>query len=73
MAYSRLTHMLDPELQAKLDEIDRKLDENYRVANQTRKYFLWTLIAAAVTFVLPFLGLIAVIPAFLSSYASLGV
>lgn len=65
--------MLDPELQAKLDEIDRKLDENYRVANQTRKYFLWTLIAAAVTFVLPLLGLIVVIPAFLSSYASLGI
>lgn len=53
---------MDQELAQKLEAQDRKLDAIYVSVEKTRKYFLWTLVATAVMFVLPLLGLMIAIP-----------
>lgn len=63
------------EILKRLEEQDKKLDAIYKSAEKTRKYFLWTLIITIVVIVLPFIGLIFIIPKFLntlSSYSGLG-
>ncbi len=63
------------EILKKLEENEKKLDAIYKSVEKTRKYFLWTLIITIILIVLPLLGLIFVIPKFLStlnSYSSLG-
>jgi len=40
----------------------------YTSVEKTRKYFLWTLIITVVLFVLPLVGLVFIIPSFLSTY-----
>lgn len=64
--------MDENELYQKIQEQDKKLDAIYRSVEKTRKYFLWTLIISVVVFILPLLGLIVVIPQFLSVYSGLG-
>lgn len=61
---------MDQEIQQKLEEQDEKLDRIYVSVEKTRKYFLWTLIGTAVMFFLPLIGLIFIIPYFLSSLSS---
>ena len=48
---------------------NQKISElTYRAAEKTRKYLLYTAIFTIVTFVLPIIGLIIIIPMFLNSY-----
>lgn len=61
---------MDQELQKKLDEQDERLLKIYISVEKTRKYFLWALIATVVMFVLPLIGLLILIPAFISTYTS---
>ena len=63
--------MEDAELQKRFDELERKIDETYRSAEKTRKYFLWVLIGSLVALVLPLLGLLFAIPSFLSMYSDI--
>lgn len=56
----------------RLGSIERKLDEVYRSVEKVRKYFLIMLITAAVTFVLPLIGLAFAIPAYLRTLSDLG-
>lgn len=51
----------------KLTELEAKVDAVYKSAEKTRKYFLLTLILSVVLFVLPLVGLIFIIPQFLSA------
>lgn len=44
------------------------LKQTYRSSEKTRKYLLYTAIFTIVMFVLPIIGLIIVVPMFLSSY-----
>ncbi|MHB8860550.1 MAG: hypothetical protein ACYC48_02330 [Minisyncoccota bacterium] len=62
--------MIDPELLAKLDEINAKADKAYHAAESVRKYLFWTGVVTVVLFVLPLIGLMFVIPQFISSYTS---
>jgi type II secretory pathway component PulF len=55
----------------KLEEQAKKIDGIYKSVEKTRKYFLWTLIISIVVVVLPLIGLVFVIPQFLSLYSSL--
>ena len=55
------------EVLKKLVELEAKIDAVYKSAEKTRKYFMWTLILSVVLFVLPLIGLIFVIPQFLSA------
>lgn len=66
---------MDQELSAKLDAQDRKLDAIYVSVEKTRKYFLWTMIGTIITFVLPLIALMFVLPwamnSVLSAYSGL--
>lgn len=50
----------------KLAQQDKKLDAIFRSAEKTRKYFLATLIVTLVVTILPLIGLLFAIPAYLS-------
>lgn len=62
--------MTEEEILKKLEDHDKKLDAIFRSTEKTRKYFLWTFILTLAFFVLPLLGLLFVIPKFLSIYIS---
>lgn len=61
------TRVMDEQLLQKLQAQDEKLDQIHQSVEKMRRYFLWTLIATLVTFILPLIGLAFIIPFFLSS------
>lgn len=61
---------MDQDIQQKFTEQEEKLEKIYVSVEKTRKYFLWTLIATVVAFVLPLIGLVFAIPFFLNSLSS---
>jgi len=54
--------MNEKEILEKFKEQDIVLQAIYQSVEKTRRYFLWTLIASIVTFVLPLIGLIIIVP-----------
>ncbi len=62
---------MDEEIKKRLDYQDEMLAKIYKSAEKTRKYFLGTLIATLVMFILPIIGLLIMIPQFLGAYESL--
>ena len=61
---------METELLKKIEEQDKKLAEIYVSVEKTRRYFLWTLIMTLIVVILPLIGLMFVIPQFLSVYSS---
>ncbi len=61
---------MDQEMEQRFKEQDEKLDRIYISVEKTRKYFLWTLVATIVAFVLPLIGLAFAIPFFLNTLSS---
>lgn len=61
---------MNEETQNKMAEMERKIDEIYESVEKTRKYFLWTMIITAAVLILPLIGLMFIVPSFLSSYTS---
>lgn len=61
---------MDTELLQKLQAQDEKLELIYQSIEKTRKYFLWTLIATVVMFVLPLVGLMFAMPFFMSTLSN---
>lgn len=61
---------MDPELSQRLDAQDEKLEAISVSVEKTRKYFQWTLIATIITFVLPLIGIVAILPWFMSTMMS---
>jgi hypothetical protein len=59
---------MDPELQQRLTTLEQKIDATFASAEKTRKYFKWTLIITLVVTILPLIGLLFAIPAFISSF-----
>ena len=62
--------MIDPELSARLDEIGAKVDAAYQAAEKVRKYLFWTGVITVAFIVLPLIGLVFVLPQFISSYTT---
>lgn len=60
--------MIDPELLAKLDEIGAKADKAFHAAESARKYLFWTGVVTIALVVIPLIGLVFAIPAFMNSY-----
>lgn len=52
----------------KLAALEQKIDAIYVSVEKTRKYFFWTMIVTIVLFVLPLVGLVFAIPAFMTNY-----
>ncbi|OIO48288.1 MAG: hypothetical protein AUJ32_00855 [Parcubacteria group bacterium CG1_02_40_82] len=63
---------MDQETLNKFEELDKKLDQIWRSAEKTRKYFLWMLIISLAVIVLPLIGLAFVIPQFINIYTNSG-
>ncbi len=61
---------MDPQLVARLETLEKKIDAVYVSAEKTRKYILTMVIITVVTLVLPLLLMVAVLPSFMSSYTS---
>ena len=59
---------MEPQFEARLASLEKKIDAIYISTEKTRKYFLGTMIVTAVAFVLPLIGLLFAIPTFLSSF-----
>ena len=51
-----------------LKENQKLIKQTYESAEKTRKYFLYSMIATILMFVLPIIGLIVIIPIFLDTY-----
>ena len=61
---------MEQAIQQKFEEQDAKLDAIYTSVEKTRKYFLTIMWITIALVVLPAVGLIFAIPAFLNTYAS---
>jgi polyferredoxin len=61
---------MEEDIKNRLDVQDEYLLKIYKSVEKTRKYFRWTLIVSIVMFFIPLLGLIFILPSFLSSYSS---
>ncbi len=68
-AWLHYTECAMDHLDQKIDALESKIDELQRSVDTVKKIFLWTLIVSVVVFVLPLLGLLLVIPQFLSTYS----
>jgi len=64
---------MEQEIIQKLGELEKKLDENTKIARQMRQYFFWTLIISVAVILLPLIGLLFVLPQFISTYSNLGI
>lgn len=63
---------MEQDLKQKLDEMDQKIEETRRAVIVIKKIFIWAMVLAVVSFVLPLIGLAFVIPQFLSVYQGIG-
>lgn len=61
---------MENELLQKIKEQDTKLQAIWQSVEKTRKYFLIIMWVTIAMIILPLIGLIFVIPSFLSSYTS---
>ncbi len=64
-----LFKIMDPEIKQKLEQQDAKLDAIYKSVEKTRKYFQMIFWVTIVLFILPLIGLLFIIPSFLSTYS----
>jgi type II secretory pathway component PulF len=61
---------MDPQLFARIETLEKKIDAIYISAEKTRKYILTMVVITVVTLVLPLVLMIAVLPSFMSSYTT---
>lgn len=61
-----MEHM-EEEILKKIEAQDKKLKEIYNSIEKMRKYFLWTLIITIAVIILPLIGILVLIPKFLST------
>ncbi len=59
---------MEEEVIKKLNEQEIKIDAIYKSVEKTRKYFLAIIWISVICFVIPLIGLLFVLPAFISSY-----
>jgi len=68
------------DINAKIDKLSadvaaqsKRLEAIYVSTEKTRKYFLWTMIITVAMILLPLIGLVFAIPAYLQTLSGLGV
>lgn len=64
--FGRIEYM-EEEILKKIEAQDKKLKEIYNSIEKMRKYFLWTLIITIAVIILPLIGILVLIPKFLST------
>lgn len=60
---------METEINKKLGALEVKVDAIYVSVEKTRKYFFWTMIVTVVVLVVPLIGMLFAIPAFMSNYS----
>lgn len=61
---------MEQEILNKINEQEEKINKIYESVEKTRKYFLIMTWVTIILFVLPLIGLLFVIPAFISSFTT---
>ena len=61
---------MNEEIKKRFDMQDELILKIYISAEKTRKYFMWTFILSIAFFVLPLIGVLLMMPRFLSIYTS---
>ena len=54
----------------RIEKLESKIDAIFASVEKTRKYFFWTMIITIAVLVVPLIGLIFVVPMFLTNYAN---
>lgn len=62
---------MNNEIEKRIERLEQKIDSIYISVEKTRKYFQWTMIITVIVVILPIIGLIIAIPAFISTYSSI--
>jgi hypothetical protein len=62
---------MDPNASARLDALEKKIDDIYVSVEKTRKYFFWTGVITVAVIVLPLLALPFAIGQFMSYYSNI--
>ena len=57
-------------LEQRIASLEAKIDGMQKIVSKLYKTFLWTLIVTIAMFVLPLIGLLFLIPQFISTYTS---
>jgi hypothetical protein len=52
----------------KIERLEQKIDKIYISVEKTRKYFFWTGVITLAIIILPLIGLLFVLPAFMNNY-----
>lgn len=61
---------MEEDIKKQLIAQDELLNKIYKSVESTRKYFMWTLIITLVLFILPLIGILVILPSFISDYSS---
>ena len=61
---------MQPDLEKRIEEVEKKIDAIYESVEKTRKMILWTGIITVTIIVLPLIAMMFVIPSFLSNYTT---
>lgn len=59
---------MEPNIKDKLEVLEKKVDTLQRSLDKIKNYFKWTLYVTIALFVLPLIGLVFAVPAFLNNY-----
>lgn len=57
--------------EARLLNLEKKIEAIYISVEKTRKYLWWTVVITVVLFVLPLIGIVFAIPSFMSTYSQI--
>jgi len=61
---------MQPDIEKRMSELERKIDEIYVSVEKTRKYFFWTMIITLAIVILPLIAMMFVIPSFIGNYTN---
>lgn len=59
---------MESEIEKRLSALEQKIDAIFVSVEKTRNYFFWTMVITIVVVVIPAIGLLFAIPAFLNNY-----
>lgn len=59
---------METDIDAKLKELNEKIDAVWRSVEKTRKYFLVIIWISVILFVIPLIAMVFIIPSFLDTY-----
>ena len=59
---------MDSDTNRKIDALEAKIDAIFVSVEKTPKYFFWTMVITVAVLVVPMIGLMFAIPAFMSNY-----